>query len=209
MSNNDVIAHNAAAAADYRDDPRHSAARLQLSNAVYANGEFNGAIPEAATSWARPGEDLGHVCACSYTNAEAEDHYLTCPAAAAAPIGERAAALARVALSTASQAAQSGPSAFATGSPAVDDPVSYYANLMTSMGLSIHDTGARDDGDPTDHDQPSKGGAHRVTGGIYDTDIGSPEDITARHPEMFTHPPADPPTFGQRARGPWSSNPVR
>jgi hypothetical protein len=101
------------------------------------------------------------------------------------------------------QSAPETPGAF----DSLADADAYYLDLMKRLGFSIHDTGARDDGDPTDTAQPQKGGKPRpgVVGGIYDSDLGGPEEISARHPEMFTDRGAawsgDQSQWNQRGRG--------
>jgi hypothetical protein len=90
VSMDDIWAVNAIVTAA---DPRQSPQRMALSEAVYDTGrEFNGAVPEFATSFSRPGEDWARNCFCDLTNSEVTGH--VCPGATATT-GERHAALTR------------------------------------------------------------------------------------------------------------------
>jgi hypothetical protein len=222
MSNEDIWAMNAAAVAA---DPRQSRERLQLSAAIEGASEFNGSVPEFATSFSRPGEDWKRNCYCAISAGELAGH--ACPGATAT-LGERHAAVNRLvtgarragqdaaeiarltvdhggtfALSAGTgtdqrQKALAGPQGTPSAFSMPDAAVGYYQDLMAQMGISkVYDV--NDDADPTDKSQPGKGGVKRVTDGIYGGQPGG--DIITRNLELFTHPPSDPGTWGQRSRG--------
>jgi hypothetical protein len=155
-------------------------------------------------------EDWARSCRCELSNAEAANH--ACPSATATP-GERAMALARTVSAGSDEgtelslaAPQNAPPPTPGAFDSLADVNAYYLDLMRRLGFSVDDVGARDDGDPTDTAQPRKGGKVRsgVQGGIYESSLGGPEEISARHPEMFTDRGAawsgDQSQWGQRSR---------
>jgi hypothetical protein len=105
-----------------------------LDSAVYEESGFGKAVPEHATSWARPGEDWQRGCYCDLTNAEmaaghdCEDR--------TAPMGERALALSRVVM----QVADPG----GWEADAEDESVALSADYGDEFGLSVLSQAERD-----------------------------------------------------------------